>query len=167
MRLLAPIYLKFFEEEAAEVRNVIDLSRKIPLDFRLTEKTRPVSELANHIAQIPRIDIGIYSGELDSGEKAHAMEIKLNRKNIDEILKVFDEGYKYLIHYFKEMTDEDFLIEDKKPFYEMDSEPKAWTILLGKLITHLALHKGILWAYQKTAELDVTMFNYYGAKMEE
>ncbi|NHJ03835.1 MAG: hypothetical protein EAX90_03360 [Candidatus Heimdallarchaeota archaeon] len=167
MKLLVETYLSIFKDEIKEVRNVIDIARNVSPDFKLTEKTRTLIELVNHIAQIPRIDIGIYSGELDSGEKTHAMEVKLSRKKFDDILKIFDDGCNFLEKYFSNMTDEDFLVETLKAFYEQDSKSHAWTYYLAKLITHMVLHKGILWAYLKAADLNVNMFTYYGAKFED
>ncbi|HUU77378.1 MAG TPA: hypothetical protein VMX55_03480 [candidate division Zixibacteria bacterium] len=167
MKLLVDTYLSIFEDEKKEVKNVIDIARNASPDFKLTEKTRTLIELVNHIAQIPRIDIGIYSGELDSGEKAHAMEVELTREKFDDILKIFDDGCNYLQKYFSNMTDEDFLEENLKAFYELDREAQAWTHYFAKLITHMVLHKGILWAYLKAANLNVNMFTYYGAKLED
>ncbi|MBN1329881.1 MAG: hypothetical protein JXA54_10440 [Candidatus Heimdallarchaeota archaeon] len=158
------ILLEFFEDEAAEARVVIEKIKDISLDHRLTKETRTVLELANHIAQIPRIDIGIYSKELDSGEKAHKMELELTRQTIDEILKVYDEGCKYLKNYFVKMTNEDFTKKCFVPFYEPNTSPKAWSYFLPKLTTHITMHKGILWSYLKSANAKVNMFTYYGSK---
>ncbi|HUT82219.1 MAG TPA: hypothetical protein VMZ29_13540 [Candidatus Bathyarchaeia archaeon] len=158
------ILLEFFEDEVSEARVVMEKIKEIPLDYRLTEESRTVLELANHIAQIPRIDIGIYSGELASGELAHKMEIELTRKTLADILKVFDEGCKFLQKYFKTMTDEDFMKKSLVPFYEPNAKPNAWSYFLPKLTTHITLHKGILWSYLKSAKAKVNMFTYYGSK---
>ncbi len=164
MTNIKTILLEFFDEEAAEAKVVLNKIKEISLDYQLTKETRSVLDLANHIAQIPRIDIGIYSKELDSGEKAHKMELELNRKTIDEILKVYDTGCKYLKEYFKKMSDEDFNKKNLVPFYEPNVEPKSWSHFLPKIITHITLHKGILWAYLKAADAKVNMFTYYGSK---
>lgn len=163
MKVLLDIFLSMFNDEVREVRYVLEQIKRVRLDFRLTDNTRTVLELANHIAQIPRIDIGIYSGELSSGELAHEIELKLTRNTIDEVLKVFDDGCNFLCTFFKKMVDEDLLIESLVPFYEPSHPPRSWSYFLPKLITHLVLHKGILWAYLRAAQLDVTMFTYYGS----
>ncbi|MFW9922012.1 MAG: DinB family protein [Candidatus Thorarchaeota archaeon] len=167
MRVLNEIYVSIFEDEVKEVRYIIEQTKTIPLDFRLSPKTRTILELVNHVVQIPRIDIGIYSGELNSGELAHEMELKLNKDNIDDALKVFDDGCNYLRKFFEKMNDEDLMTENLVAFYEQDPKPKAWTHYLAKLITHLVLHKGVIWSYLKVADVDVDMFTYYGMKTPE
>jgi len=158
------ILLEFFEDEVSEVRIVIEKVKEISLEHRLTPETRTVLDLINHIAQIPRIDISIYSGDFTTGEQTHKMELELNRTSIVDVLQVFEAGSNYLLDFFKTMSDKVFFKENLKPFYEPNSKPRSWTHFLPKLIAHIALHKGILWSYLKTANANVTMFTYYGAK---
>ncbi len=164
MKTIKDVLLDFFEDEIKEVRVVMEKAKEVPLDFRLTEDSRTLLELVNHIAQIPQIDVDIYSGKFPSGEETHKLELKLNKKKIDDVLKVFDDSCNYLRKYFEKLTDEDLLKETLRPFYEPDSPPQAWTQFLPKLTTHLALHKGVLWSYLKAAKANVNMFTYYGAK---
>jgi len=164
MKTIMNILLDFFEDEIKEVRVVIEKAKEITLDFRLTEDSRTLLELVNHIAQIPHIDVDIYSGKFPSGEETHKLELKLNKKKIDDVLKVFDDSCDYLRKYFEKLTDEDLLKETLRPFYEPDSSPRAWTHYLPKLTAHLALHKGILWSYLKAGKAKVNMFTYYGTK---
>ena len=112
MEVIKEVLLDFFEDEVKEVRVVIEKAKEVPHDCRLTNECRTILELVNHIAQIPRIDVDIYSGKLPSGEDAHKLELKLNKKNIDDVLKVFDVSCKYLRKYFEKLTDEDFLKEN-------------------------------------------------------
>ncbi len=164
MKTIKDVLLDFFEDEIKEVRVVMEKAKEVSLDFRLTEDSRTLLELVNHIAQIPHIDIDIYSGKFPSGEETHKLELKLNKKKIDDALKVFDDSCNYLREYFEKLTDEDLLKETLRPFYEPDSPPRPWTHFLPKLTTHLALHKGVLWSYLKAAKANVNMFTYYGAK---
>ena len=164
MTTIKKILLDFFDDEAKEVRVVMEKSKSISPDFRLTKNCRPVLALVNHIAQIPRIDVDIYSGIFTSGEDTHNLEIKLDKKTIDEALKIFDESCEYLQTFFAKLTDNDLQKKVLKPFYEPDSKPRSWNHFLPKLIAHMALHKGVLWSYLKSAEADVNMFTYYGRK---
>ena len=164
MKIIKDVLLDFFENEIKEVRVVMEKAKEVSLDFRLTEESRTLLELVNHIAQIPHIDVDIYSGKFPSGEETHKLELKLNKKKIDDVLKVFDDSCNYLRKYFEKLTDEDLLKETLRPFYEPDSPPRSWAHFLPKLITHLALHKGVLWSYLKAANANVNMFTYYGAK---
>jgi len=164
MKIIKDILLAFFEDEVKEVRVVMEKAKEVSLDFRLTEDSRTLLELVNHIAQIPRIDVDIYSGKFPSGEDTHKLELQLNKKNIDDILKVFDDCCTYLHQFFEKLTDDDLHKKTLRPFYEPDSSLRSWTHFLPKLTAHLALHKGVLWSYLKAAKVNVTMFTYYGAK---
>jgi uncharacterized damage-inducible protein DinB len=164
MKIIKDVLLDFFEDEVKEVRVVMEKANDVPLTFRLVKDSRTLLDLVNHMAQIPRIDIDIYSGKFPSGEETHKLELLLNKKDIDEALVVFDNGCDYLRKYFKKFNDEELLKETLRPFYEPDSPPQSWTHFLPKLTTHLALHKGVLWSYLKAAKANVNMFTYYGAK---
>jgi len=164
MKTIKDVLLDFFEDEVKELRVVMEKADEVPLSFRLTKDSRTLLSLVNHIAQIPRIDIDIYSGKFPSGKETHKLEILLNKEDLDEVLEVFDNGCDYLRKYFKKFTDKDLLEETLRPFYEPDSPPRAWTHFLPKLTTHLALHKGVLWSYLKAAKAKVNMFTYYGRK---
>jgi len=164
MKIIKDVLLDFFDDEAKEVRVVMEKAKEVSPDFRLTEDSRTILELVNHIAQIPQIDIDIYSGKFPSGEETHKLELKLNKKDIDGALKVFDDCCNYLKKYFEKFTDEDLLKETLQPFYEPDSPHRSWTHFLPKLTAHMTLHKGVLWSYLKVAKANVNMFTYYGAK---
>jgi uncharacterized damage-inducible protein DinB len=164
MNSIKEILLAFFDDEAKEVRVVIEKVKGIPLDSKITSKTRTVLELINHIAQIPRIDVDLYSGKLPTGEEAGKMEKAMNKETVNEILEVFDEGCQYLHDYFKDMKEEELLEKNLRPFYEPESDLRSWVQYLPKLTAHIALHKGILWTYLKKAKADVNMFTYYGTK---
>jgi hypothetical protein len=162
MTTIKEILLAFFDDEANEVRFVIDKVKAIPLNTKLTDETRTVLELINHIAQIPRIDVDIYSGKFPSGEDTRKIEEKLNRETVEDVLMVFDESCAYLHNYFKDKPNEELLEKKLRPFYEPDSPLRSWDHFLPKLTAHLALHKGVLWSYLKKAKADVNMFTYYG-----
>ncbi len=164
MENIKDILLAFFEDEVKEVRVVMEKAKDVSLDFRLTEDSRTLLELVNHIAQIPRIDVDIYSGKFPSSEETHKFELQLNKENIGDALNVFDDCCVYLRKYFEKLTDEDLLKKTLRPFYEPDSSLRSWAHFLPKLTSHLALHKGVLWSYLKAANANVTMFTYYGAK---
>ncbi|MGC9778473.1 MAG: hypothetical protein HZR80_04465 [Candidatus Heimdallarchaeota archaeon] len=74
------VLLDFFEDEIREVKVVIEKTKEIPSDFCLTKDSRPILDLVNHIAQIPRIDVDIYSGKFASGEDTHKLEVELNQQ---------------------------------------------------------------------------------------
>jgi hypothetical protein len=163
MTSIKDVLLAFFDDEVKEARYVIEKVKTIPLDSKLTPNTRPLLALINHIAQIPRIDVDIYSGKFPSGEETHKLELALDRKTVDDVLTVFEESCKYLHAFFKNMTDEEMVEKKLRPFYEPNFDFRSWTHFLPKLTAHIALHKGVLWAYLKVAKADVNMFTYYGS----
>ncbi|NHJ32278.1 MAG: hypothetical protein FK732_05405 [Asgard group archaeon] len=142
----------------------MEKAKEVSLDSRLTKDSRTILELVNHMAQIPQIDVDIYSGKFPSSEETHKLELKLDKKDIDGALRVFDDCCNYLRKYFEKLNDEDLLKETLRPFYEPDAALRSWTHFLPKLTAHLALHKGVLWSYLKVANAKVNMFTYYGTK---
>lgn len=164
MKTLNKILLAFFDDEVKEVRVVIEKTKDIPLDSRITPETRTVLELINHIAQIPRIDVDIYTGKLPTGKEAGKLEKAMDKKTVDDVLNVLGESCQYLHDYFNGMSDEELQDKKLRPFYEPDSNFRSWVHLLPKLTAHIAMHKGILWVYLKKAKANVNMFTYYGAK---
>ena len=162
MKSIKDVLLESFDDEVSELIVVIKKTKTIPLEFKLTPETRPVIDLINHIAQIPKIDLEIFSGKLATGDETGTLEKQLHKATIDDALKVLDEGCKYLREYFKNKTDEELLVEDKRPFYETNTPLRSWGYFLPKITTHLVMHKAILWAYLKAAKADVNMFTYYG-----
>ena len=162
MKSIKDVLIESFDDEVSELRVVIHKAKEIALDFKLTPETRTIFELINHIAQIPKIDLEIFSGKLAAGEQTAAVEKQLQKSTIDEALVVLDDGCKYLKKYFEKMTDKELLKEDKRPFYETDTPLRSWGYFLPKITTHLVMHKAILWAYMKAAKADVNMFTYYG-----
>jgi len=164
MKLIKKVLLDSLEDEIKEVRFVIEEVSSIPLNSKLTSETRTILELINHIAQIPRMDIDIYTNKIVTSEQAQKLEQQLNKKTIKDVLKVFDDNCLYLRKHFEKMTDEDLFKENLNPFYEKGKPPKSWTYFLPKITSHLVLHKGVLWSYQKVAGAKVDMFTYYGMK---
>jgi len=162
MKSIKDVLLTSFDDEVSELLVVIQKAKEISLDFKLTPETRTIFDLINHIVQIPKIDLEIFSGKLAAGEQTADVEKLLHKSTIDEALTVLNDGCKYLKKYFEKMTDEELLKKDKRPFYETDTPLRSWGYFLPKITTHLVMHKAILWAYLKAAKADVNMFTYYG-----
>lgn len=162
MKNIKEVLLGSFDDEVSELLTVIQKAKDIPLDFKMTPETRTILDLINHIVQIPKIDLEIFSGKFDSSEQTAAVEKELHKTTIDEALTVLDDGCKYLKKYFEKLTEKELLIEDKRPFYETDTPLRSWGYFLPKITTHLVMHKAILWSYLKVAKADVNMFTYYG-----
>ena len=130
------------------------------------EYDRILSDLTNHIAQIPLIDYKFFNMDFDNFEQTQKLEKDLHKDSIDELLTVFDKGIDYIKKNFTKLSDEEILENNKKPFYESGPE-KNWAHYLPTIVTHLAMHKMRLWMYLKLAGASVNMMTYYGIPQSE
>jgi uncharacterized damage-inducible protein DinB len=161
MGKISDVLLESLKREANQTRVVLSTADGEDLDFAPKESMRKMKQLANHTAQIPHMDIAIYSGELDSGDAAQKREHNLNRNSIKEMLGVFDEGLEKMIEFFQGKSDNEMLEENLKPFY-VEEGMESWAHYLSECISHLAMHKMQLWMYLKLAGVNVDMMTYYG-----
>ena len=163
MVTIASVLLDGFTHEAKQVRVVIETTQGVDPKFQAKQGMRTLVQLSNHLAQTPQMDLAILSGEITKPEQAQAMEKKLNRDSLPEILKVFDQGVDSVSKYVKRLTDKEILDPKVKPFYEQ-GPPRRWADYLQELTTHMAMHKMQLWMYLKLAGKQVDMMTYYGIK---
>lgn len=161
MKSIIEVLLHSFELEAKQARCVLNVIQDADLKYSPKEGLRPLSDLANHLAQVPLIDPSLFDGELDDVDKARAREKELNRSTVKEILAVFDKGVAAIKKQFTGMAEKEFFAETLKPFY--DSGPaKSWANFLPEIITHIAMHKMQVWMYLKLSGANVNMMTYYG-----
>jgi len=149
------------EHESKQVRFVLATAKDIDQKFSPKDEMRSLVDLANHIAQIPLIDYKFFNMDFDDFKQTQNLEKELHKDSIDEMLKVFDKGIAYIKEQFGELSDEQVLEKNKKPFYE-DGPMKNWAHYLPTIATHLAMHKMQLWTYLKLAGASVNMYTYYG-----
>ncbi len=163
MSELVETFLRAFRHEAQQARFVLATAADADLNFCPADGMRSLIEVANHLAQIPRMDTAVYTSEVATPEQAQEMESGLRSEDVNGMLKVFDDGVKHVIDYFSKMSDTEFLKENLRPFYETGAE-KSWGDYFPEIITHMAMHKMQLWVYLKLAGLPVDMYTYYGIK---
>ncbi|MFW9870435.1 MAG: hypothetical protein ACFFEL_12485 [Candidatus Thorarchaeota archaeon] len=159
------VLMDSFRHEARQARVVIDKTKMANLDLVPSKGMRSLIELVNHLAQIPMIDPAVYSSELDSEEAFKKREMKLHSADIDGALVVFDDGIQNAETRFREMSDEELLKKNMRPFYET-GEPKNWAYYIPEMTRHIAMHKMQLWMYLKLDGLDLDMMTYYGVATE-
>ncbi len=157
------IILDGFLEEARQTRFVLSKAEGTNLFYTPSDNLRALKELANHLAQIPRIDTAIYSGEVATVEDAQALEKELTGSSVSEMVENFDSGLEYAKAFFQDMSEKDFLEAKMKPFYQREGT-KTWPECLQEMTSHLAMHKMQLWMYLKISGKPVDMYTYYGAK---
>jgi uncharacterized damage-inducible protein DinB len=165
MPKISDVMLKMFLHESKQARVVLECARGIDLDFVPKEGMRPLKSLANHLAQIPSLDLAMYRGELENMEQAQEREQELSRDDIDNIISVFDEGIELVEKQFTGMSDDEYLAATLQPFYEK-KEKKSWEYYFAEFTTHISMHKMQLWMYLKLAGADVNMMTYYGVPSE-
>lgn len=161
MTSIGEVLLEVFEVEAKQARCVLNVVKNSDLKYAPKKDLRTLGELANHLAQVPLIDPGIYDGEIADVEQARAREKELNRSTINDILAVFDEGATALRARFTSMAEKEFFAKTLKPFYDPGPE-RSWANFLPDIITHIAMHKMQVWMYLKLAGAKVNMMTYYG-----
>ena len=153
--------LAVYLHEAEQAKTVISIIKPEYLGFTPKEGMRSLVELSNHLAQIPSMDLKMYSGELMDFEQTKKHERELKRFNLAELLKVFDDGIEKVKTYFTDMSEQAFYDNKIKPFYDK-GPAKNWAFYLPESITHIAMHKMQLWMYLKLAGANVDMMTYYG-----
>ncbi|MFX1319173.1 MAG: DinB family protein [Promethearchaeota archaeon] len=161
MPSVVDVLLSVFEHEADQARCVLAAIQDMDMKYTPKEGMRPLSELANHLAQIPLLDPSMYAHEIKDVEQARVREKELNRTKLADILALFDKGIKSVKTRFADMSEKEFFAKTLKPFYEQGPE-KNWAYFMPEFITHMAMHKMQLWMYLKLAGAKVDMMTYYG-----
>lgn len=152
-----------FEEMHTGVRTVKNLLAKIPeelWDFRPSEGMRTLQELANHLVQIPHIDMAIMK-EL-SQEEVQQLEHQLLAEKPEQMADVMEGGFLAFKDYYESLPAQDFFHAEFKPFYFEEGQPglspAKWLV---EVTTHVFHHRGQLFTYMKQSKLDINMFDLY------
>jgi uncharacterized damage-inducible protein DinB len=126
-------------------------------DFRPAENMRSFLELANHLVQIPHIDLAILQEKTE--EEIRQLEKKLSAENVRQLTHVLEEGYHLLKSYFLSLSEEDFLQKETKAFYAEKGVTQAkWLV---EIVTHAFHHRAQLFTYLKQTKHEVNMFDLY------
>ncbi|MDH4214852.1 MAG: hypothetical protein OEV85_13120 [Candidatus Thorarchaeota archaeon] len=157
--------LNMLEHESNQTKFVLSTAKKADLKFTPREDFRSLIDLANHVAQIPLIDLKFYSMEFNTFEEVQAMEKELYKESIDELLKVYDQGIEKIKEFISKLSDEQLLENNLTVYlsaFFQDNPEKSWSHYIPEITTHLAMHKMQLWMYLKLAGVPVSMWTYYG-----
>ncbi|MDR7074905.1 DinB family protein [Fictibacillus barbaricus] len=126
-------------------------------DYRPAENMRTFLELANHLVQIPHVDLAILQEKSEADIRK--LEDKLRAENEAELTHVLEEGYHLLKSYFLSLSQEDFFQKETKAFYaEKGMSQAKWLV---EIVTHAFHHRGQLFTYLKQTKHDVNMFDLY------
>ncbi|TFG95115.1 hypothetical protein E4H12_13945 [Candidatus Thorarchaeota archaeon] len=170
MGTISKLLLNMLEHESKQTRFVLSAAKHVDLKFTPKEGLRSLIDLANHIAQIPLIDLKFYSMEFKTFEEVQAVEKRIRKRSIDELLMVYDQGIETIKEFISKLSDEQLLENNLKVilsiFYQ-DSPEKSWSHYVPEITTHLAMHKMQLWMYLKLSGAPVSMWTYYGIPQSE
>ncbi|MFC7372779.1 DinB family protein [Fictibacillus iocasae] len=125
--------------------------------YQPAESMRTFMELANHLVQIPQIDLAILQ-EKSEGE-IRLLEERLSSQSVSELKLVMEEGYHLLKSYFHSLRDEEFLEKETKAFYA--EKPHTQIKWLTEIVTHAFHHRAQLFTYMKQTGHEVNMFDLY------
>ncbi|MBU5212282.1 DinB family protein [Heyndrickxia oleronia] len=152
-----------FSELYVAVRTTKELLKKVTeedFSFQPNDKMRSLLEQANHLVQIPFIDLAI--GQEKSEEEIRELEKKLYSNDVYELGTVMETGFNELKNYYESMSEEEFVGKVTKPFYftpDMEGHTQAkWLI---EITTHAFHHRGQLFNYLKELNKEVNMFDLY------
>ena len=147
-------------ELALAVRTTGTLLEKVTPElwgFRPKEEMRTVLELANHLTQIPLVDLAILQER--SQEEIHALEQALSASDAPHMRANMENGLNELSAYMSGLSEHDFLHKQSKPFYmEHGSAQAKWLV---ETVTHAFHHRAQLFTYLKESGLAITMFDLY------
>ncbi len=144
MGQIASVLLEGLLDECAQARSVLESIGDTSLDCCPVNGMRPLVDLANHLVQIPMMDLAIYSGQVKDSNVAQDMEKQIRTDTLDAMIKVFDRGVEMLKKQFSEMSDTEVLNADKRPFYSK-GPPHHWAFFMSEMARHIAMHKMQIW----------------------
>lgn len=129
-------------------------------NYRPNENMRSLLELANHLVQIPAVDVAI--AQEANEEEIRQLEKKLYSQDVKVLAEVMEKGFENFKAYFESLSEDEFLNKVTKPFYfseEMQGHTQAkWLV---ESTTHAFHHRGQFFNYLKELGLDVNMFDLY------
>ena len=126
------------------------------LDWRPHENMRTVMELANHLAQVPSVDLKIMQGGTEA--EVRALEASLRRSSPSELTHVWRSGVGAVAEFYAGLTPEQFETQVGTAFYGHAMPLSEWLL---EIITHAYHHRAQLFTYLKMLGRPVDMFTLY------
>ncbi|MBA4493860.1 DinB family protein [Paenactinomyces guangxiensis] len=149
-----------FHELSVLVRTTRQLLSKIDGDhwtFRPHPSMRTLHELAEHLVQIPAVDLAILQ-EKDQ-RSVQQLEAELSSDNKEGLIAVLETGQQQLREYMESLDEQSFFEKRTTAFYAQESSTQAKWLL--EIVTHMAHHRSQLFNYLKQLDYNVNMFDLY------
>jgi len=126
-------------------------------NFRPREEMRTVLELANHLTQIPLLDLAILQEQPQ--EEIQRLEQTLSASDASHLRANMENGLFELSVYMNGLSEYDFLHKVSTPFYmEQGSTQAKWLV---EIVTHTFHHRGQLFTYLKESGVAINMYDLY------
>ena len=125
-------------------------------DYRPQDNVRSLAELANHLAQIPAIDLLILKGTPE--KEVQEAEQVLDRSDPAGWCQVLRDGARELHRYMEKLSFDEYENNSGTAFYGRTQTNAQWLL---EIITHLYHHRAQLFMYLKLNGYDVNTRTLY------
>ncbi|WP_248924971.1 DinB family protein [Paenibacillus hamazuiensis] len=129
-------------------------------DVRPHENMRSLSELTQHLAIVPAMELAILQ-ERPMEETRKIAVSAVHLRDADSLSEVMRSGVQALTRYMASLDEGDFLYKGTAPFFAKN-HPVTQVKWLIEITTHLYHHRGQLYTYMKQFGLPVSMRDLYG-----
>jgi uncharacterized damage-inducible protein DinB len=138
------LLLAELERIARSCCHIIRLAEPQHFDFAPQRNMRTLHELANHLAQIPLVDLRILGGAKQ--DEVQELEENLRREDAEAWCALLREGYSEVRRYMESLTFDAFENSSGTAFYGRTQTNAQWLL---EIITHLYHHRSQLFTYLK------------------
>lgn len=107
-------------------------------------RVRSLSELANHLAQIPQVDIALMRGL--SEEEVGRLERDLYRRDPQDMIKVMRDGHAELNRFMEQLPMAQYEAGSGTAYYGRTQTYSGWLL---EALTHMFHHRAQLFTYMK------------------
>lgn len=135
---------------------LMSLAKEVHLDYRPQDGMRSLAELANHLAQVPAIDLTILKGTPE--KEVQEAERALNRPDPAGWCEVMREGERELYRYIERLSLDEYENNSGTAFYGRTQTNAQWLL---EIITHLYHHRAQFFMYLKLNGYDVSTKTLY------
>lgn len=139
--------------------NCCRMLEEIPEDaysFCPQEGMRSLAQLANHLAQVPAVDLAIMQGGKE--KEIQDLEASLSRSNPADWVALMREGKDSLYRYMDHLSLDQYENSSGTAFYGRTQTNAQWLL---EVITHLYHHRSQLYLYLKLCGCDVKASSLY------
>ncbi|MDR6225748.1 DinB family protein [Desmospora profundinema] len=148
------------DELSLGIRTTRHLLNQVEADdweYRPREGMRTLLELAQHLCQIPAVDLAIMQEH--SQTQVQELEVQLAADTAEKLGSIMERGFRELSDYMESLDPDTFLHHETKAFYADHGTPQVRWLL--EVVTHVFHHRAQLFQYLKERGHPVNMFDLY------